>query len=111
MTEMVARWLNLQLEIENIRQGMIQMGVYASLIMKGKEWPRRLNRMVHKTYYRMFGETPFMSSLRIGSGTANFSHEKRIAYDLTVRPVIEGFEARHIHRRTILEKKPPPSEN
>jgi NAD+ synthase len=101
----VAEWLGIDLHTEDINQNMPKVGGYTSLIMQGKCLPRWFNRLVHKGYSRLFGETPFMSSLRLGSGAASFSLEKRFAYDLTVRPVLEGFEARHIHRRRRLEQK------
>lgn len=101
----VAECLGLDLHTEDISQDMPKVGGYTSLIMRGKSLPRWFNRLAHKSYSRLFGESPFMSSLRLGSGAASFSHEKRLAYDLTVRPVLEGFEARHVHRRRRLEQK------
>ncbi len=72
--------------------------------MSGRGQPRWLNRLVQNIYHRLFGETPFMSSLRLGSGTS-FSPLKKQAYDLAIRPIVNGFEARHIYRRTRLEEK------
>jgi NAD+ synthase len=102
--ELVADWLGLKLEIEDISGEMANRGVYASLVMSGSGQPGWLNHLVQNVYCRLFGETPFLSSLRLGSG-ATFSPLKKQAYNLAIRPIVNGFEARHIYRRTILEQK------
>jgi NAD+ synthase len=103
--ELVADWLGLKLESTDISLKMANWGVYASPIMSGAGYPRWLNRLVQNIYHRLFGETPFMSSLRLGSGTTSFSLVKKQAYDLAIRPIVKGFEARHIYRRTRLEQE------
>lgn len=103
--ELVASWLRLTLEMTDISREMALQRVYASPVMKGRGMPPWLNRMVQNSYHRLFGETPFMSSLRLGSGAANFSAVKRGAYNLVMRPIVSGFDVRHRHRRRILEQK------
>lgn len=103
--ELVADWLGLKLEIEDISREMANRGVYASPVMSGGGHPRWLNRLVQNIYHRLFGETPFMSSLRLGGGTTSFSPLKKQVYDLAIRPIVSGFEARHIYRRIRLEEK------
>jgi NAD+ synthase len=103
--ELAARWLGLKLEVEDITRAMENRGVYTSPVMSGSGQPQWLNRLVQNLYCRLFGETPFMSSLRLGSGTTSFSLLKRQVYDLAIRPIVNGFDARHIYRRTRLEQK------
>jgi NAD+ synthase len=103
--ELVADWLGLKLEITDISLKMANWGVYASPIMSGAGYPQWLNRLVQNIYHRLFGETPFMSSLRLGSGTASFSPLKKQAYNLAIRPIVNGFDARHTYRRAYLERK------
>ncbi|APG24332.1 NAD(+) synthase [Syntrophotalea acetylenica] len=102
--ELVANWLGLKLEIEDISREMAKRGVYASPIMSGKGQPQWFNRLVQNLYQRLFGETPFMSSLRLGSQETSFSACKRRIYDLAIRPIVNGFDIRHIYRRTRLEQ-------
>jgi NAD+ synthase len=103
--ELVAGWLGLKLEIEEISREMANRGVYEPLVMRGDGQLRWFNRMTHNIYHRLFGETPFMSSLRLGGETLSFSLLKHQAYHLAIRPIVNGFEMRHICRRTRLEQK------
>lgn len=102
--ELLAHWLTVILHKEDISEIMARQGIYAHAVMQGRGMPHWLNRLVHNTYHRLFGETPFMSSLRLGSGTTAFPPIKSRAYNMVIRPINEGFEARHIYRRTRLEQ-------
>lgn len=102
--ELAANWLTIALHKEDISPAMADRGVYSPLIMHGRGMPKWLNCLIQNTYRRLFGETPFMSSLRLGSGTTAFPAAKALAYNLAIRPIVEGFEARHVYRRTRLER-------
>ncbi len=85
----VADWLGLQLETIDIEPAMREKGVYAPLLMRIASWSPVLNRSVHRLYRSVFRQTMFMASLR--ESAARFPES--------------AFNARHIHRRELLENK------
>jgi NAD+ synthase len=101
---LMAEWLDLELEIEDISEAIRQRGLYSPLIMRLIGLSRFLNRhVIHGAHRLVSGETPFMTTLR----QDKFKDEpiKRFFYNLTVRKVEGAFNGRQLHRREVLEKK------
>ncbi len=102
---LVAEHLGLKLEVQDISPEMRRQGIYSPMIMHLVTWSRRFNRMIQHIYCLMFGENPFMSTLKEGCGELERNPLKRFVYNLTVRHFVAGFNARHRHRRKILEQR------
>jgi NAD+ synthase len=103
--ELMADWLGLRLETEDITSVMQKKRVYAPLIMKLVPYSARFNRMIQHTYLLVTGEKPFKSSLKVGSHAFEKSWLKHLMFNLTIRHIDKGFSERHIYRRNVLEKK------
>jgi NAD+ synthase len=102
---LMADWLGLKLDIQDITPAMKKKGVYAHFSMQVGSLSARFNRLFTRLYCLLFQESPFISSLREGSNEFDHNRFKRQLYNLTVRHVMAAVEARHIYRRTILEEK------
>lgn len=100
---LVADWLRIPLEHEDISPAMRERGIYAPFIMRISAFSNFLNRMIQHSYYALFRETPHKSTLRLGSGEAFANPLKRLVFNLTIRHIEVGFNARHVHRREIIE--------
>ena len=101
---LMAEWLGLELEVEEITQVLRERGLYSPLIMRLTGLSRFLNRhVIHGTHRLVSGETPFMTTLR----QPKFEDEpvKRFFYDLTVRKVETASNERGVYRREVLQKK------
>jgi len=102
---LVAEYLGMSLEVQDISPEMRRQGVYSPMIMGLVTWSRRFNRMIQHLYCLMFGENPFMSTLKEGCGELERNPLKRLVYNFTVRHFVAGFNARHRYRRKVLEHK------
>lgn len=100
---LVADWLGLKLESQDISDAMRQRGVYASPIMRMISVSGVVNRIICRLYRVMYRETCFMSTLR--EGPAQEHAGKKRLYDLTVGKVEAAFNARHRYRREVIEKR------
>jgi len=101
---LVADWLDLELEIEDISEAIRQRGLYSPLIMRVIGLSRFLNRhVIHGAHHLVSGETPFMTTLRQDKFEDN--PIKRFFYNLTVRKVEGAFNGRQLYRREALEEK------
>lgn len=101
---LMAEWLGLDLEVEEITEAIRQRGLYSPLIMRLVHLSRFLNRHAILGAYHLFtGETPFMTTLR----QLTFEDEpvKRFFYNLTISRVHTASSKRAIYRREALEKK------
>jgi len=101
---LMAEWLGLGLEVEDITEAIRQRGLYSPLIMRLVHVSRFLNRhVIHGAHRLVSGETPFMTTLR----QLKFENEpvKRFFYNLTVRKVETASSERAVYRRQALEKK------
>ena len=101
----VAEHLAVRLEVQDISPVMRGEGVYSPLIMHLVTLSRRFNRMIQYVYCITFGENPFASTLKEGCGELERNPLKRFVYNHTVRHFVSGFNARHRHRREVLEKR------
>lgn len=100
----VADWLDLDLEVQDIQPAMREKRVYAPLIMRISPLSGLVTRqLINNSYRLLFAESPFMSTLRQGKFDGH--RLKKLVYNLTVRHIEAGFNARHIYRREMLEKR------
>lgn len=102
---LIVDWLGLKLDVQDITPTMEGKGVYAYFSVQVSALSAIFNRLFTRLYCLLFRESPFMSSLREGSNELDHNTFKKQFYNLTVRHVIAGVNARHIYRRTILEEK------
>jgi NAD+ synthase len=103
---LVADWLGLELEARNIEPAMRDRGVYEPLFMRTAHWSGMFNRFVYRLYHLIFGETRFMSTLRVGGGTVKVQGVRgllRSLLRLARQHLVVGFDTRHIYRREVLE--------
>lgn len=101
---LMADWLGLELEIQDIEPTMKEKRIYAPLIMQLSAISGFTSRhFINNSYRLLFAETPFMSSLRQGKFEGHWF--KKLVYNFTVRHIAAGFNARHICRREFLEKR------
>ncbi|HUU90014.1 MAG TPA: NAD(+) synthase [Phycisphaerae bacterium] len=101
---LMAEWLGLDLEVEDIAEAIRQRGLYSPLIMRLISLSPFVNRhVIHGAHHLISGETPFMTTLR----QEKFENEpiKRFFYNLTVRKVAGAFNGRQMYRREVLEEK------
>jgi NAD+ synthase len=102
---LMADWLGLKLDVQDITPAMEEKGVYAHSSVRVSALSAVFNRFFTRLYCLLFQESPFMSSLREGCNKFDHHTFRKQVYNLTVRHVIAGVEARHIYRRIILEEK------
>lgn len=102
--QLLANWLGIELEVQDISLVMHQEGVYSPLIMRLSTIAKFLNRMIQHSYCFFFNETPHKSTLKEGCGEFGNNPLKRFIFNLTIRHLEKGFNARHIYRRKVLEK-------
>lgn len=101
--KLLADRLKILLEIVDFSSAMRQKGIYAPFIMRISAFSQFINRMIQHSYYALFRETPHKSTLKAGCGEFGHNPLKRLAFNLTIRHIETGFNARHIHRRKIVE--------
>jgi len=101
-----ARWLGIDLRIRPITSVMKRQRVYSTPIMKVVKHSRRVNQdLINATYARLFGDTPFMTTLKMGAGEYSGSGFQSFMYNNTVQRIENGFYARHRFRKVFLEKE------
>jgi NAD+ synthase len=101
---LVADWLGIVLEQEDIMPAMREMGIYSALALKVTSISGFLNRFLNGRLHRaLYGEPSFVSTLR--RGTSGVGRIKRFFYRRTVGAVETAFNARHVYRRRFLEEK------
>ena len=100
---LVADWLGLKLESQDISDEMRRRGVYASPIMRMISVSGLANRVMCRLYRLMYRETCFMSTLREGWARPQTAGKR--LYDLTVGRVETAFNARHMYRREVIENR------
>ena len=101
----MANWLGIELETADISPVMKKQNVYAPLIMKLVSYSAGFNRMIQYAYCLINRETPFKTSLKVGSQIIKLSWLKRVMFNLSIRHFDRGFSERHIYRRQLLEQK------
>ncbi|SIN72312.1 NAD(+) synthase [Halodesulfovibrio marinisediminis] len=100
---LMAKSLGLSLEESDISEDMAKRGVYASIFTKMLRISGAVARVSAASYKLICGETPFKSTLRVGSGETLQPWYKRLMFNLTMHHVDAGFTQRHVFRRDILE--------
>lgn len=101
---LMAEWLGLDLEVEDVSQAIRDRGLYSPFIMRVIGLSRFANRhIIHRLHHFVAGETPFMTTLR----QAKFEGEpiRRFVHNLTTRKVEAAFNGRQLYRREALEEK------
>ena len=101
----VAKWLGLELETHSIEPAMRERGLYAPLIMRITHVSPLFNRFIFEFYRLILGKTPFVSSLRAGSGEVDDHGFQRLIFKSISRHTRVGFDVRHRYRREVLETK------
>lgn len=101
----MAKWLDTKLETIDISPVMKEKNVYAPLIMKLLPYSARFNRMIQHSYTLLTGETPFKTTLKVGSHKLEHSWLKRLLFNFSIRHIENGFSQRHVYRRQVLEEK------
>jgi NAD+ synthase len=102
---LVSEWLGLELEESTIEPAMRKVGVYAPFGMMITSFSGLLNRFLHQTYRFVFRETPFISSLWLGSVEATEADLSRQGFRKIIRQPEAGLNVRHRYRRRVLEEK------
>jgi NAD+ synthase len=102
---LVAEWLGIELQERSIELAMREAAVYASLGMRATSFSGLLNRILHQTYQVLFRETPFISSLKLGSNDASEAVSIQQGFRQIIRQPEAGLNARHIYRRQVLEER------
>ena len=102
----IAKWLGLELNVRSIDSDMHKMQIYKPPFMRVNLLPSFLASLIVRflvsSYSVMFGETPFVLTLRHGEARGN--RFKKWLYDSMIKNVANAFDACDIHRREVLEK-------
>lgn len=93
------------MEEKSIEPAMRKLGVYDSIGMRVTSFSGLFNRLLHQTYRYIFRESPFLSSLRLGSAESLTENLGSPGYRAIIRQPEAGLNARHIYRRQVLEAK------
>lgn len=101
---LVADGLGLDLEVRSIEPMLRENHIYAPLIMRITPLSRFVNRYLLNGLFRLLcAETPFLLTLRRdGFGRHKF---RKLIYNSGIRHIEAGFNARHVCRRQILERR------
>lgn len=102
--ELMAKHLDVPLEVMDISSEMKKRGVYKPLFIKLLRLSTIVAWVSANSYRLICGETPFKSTLRVGRGEVLKPWYKRLLFGLTMHHVDAGFTRRHLFRRTILER-------
>jgi NAD+ synthase len=102
---LMSEWLGVELKERSIEPAMREAGVYAPFGMLATSFSGLLNRFLHQTYRFVFRETPFISSLRLGSAEASKACLSQQGFRTIIRQPETGLNVRHQYRRQVLEEK------
>jgi len=100
---LMSNWLGIELTEKSIEPVMDRMGIYSSSEVKITSFSGPLNRLLQKVYCLIYGESPFISSLRKGSAAASKGDDRSTDLRYAAGPIEAGFNSRHITRRHLLE--------
>lgn len=102
----VAEQTGINLETRSIDEAMEKSGVYKPFIMRIIPFSKIINKLIvfmsKITYPLIFGESPFVVTLKQGGKTTKKFGKK--IYDLLAGTIEASYNARHIERRKIMEK-------
>ena len=102
---LVSEWLGIELKERSIEPAMREAAVYAPFGMMATSFSGLLNRFLHQIYHVVFRETPFISSLRLGSAEASEGDLSQQGFRKIIRQPETGINIRHQYRRQVLEEK------
>jgi NAD+ synthase len=102
---LMSEWLGVELKGRSIEPAMREAAVYAPFGMLVTSFSGFLNRFLHQTYRFIFRETPFISSLQLGSAEASEGGFSQQSYRKIIRQPETGLNVRHQYRRIVLEEK------
>ncbi|HUX02510.1 MAG: NAD(+) synthase [Phycisphaerae bacterium] len=103
-SRLVADWLGLEWEVEDISPEIRAKGHYSSVVMwVTARWGWVNRHVVCRLYRWATGETPFVSTLRRGDFTGR--PVTGFMYRSGMRQVEAAFNARQLHRREVLERR------
>jgi len=100
---LVSDWLGIELEEKSIESDMRERGVYSSVDIRITSFSGPFNRFLHEVYRLVHGESPFISSLRMGSVEASSEDVRNLGFQRIGSSIEAGFNSRHIYRRRFLE--------
>jgi NAD+ synthase len=103
--QLMSEWLGIELLERSIEPAMRELAVYAPFGMMATSFSGLLNRFLHQMYRFVFRETPFISSLRLGSAEASEENLSQQSFRKIIRQPETGLNVRHQYRRQILEEK------
>jgi NAD+ synthase len=102
---LVAEGLGIELETESIEAPMREKGLYDSPAMRITDLSPWFNRFLVWAYSAWTGETPFLSTLKLGSGELDGRGRKGRSIPQVCVALEKAFNDRHIYRRQVLELK------
>ena len=102
---LVSEWLGIELKERSIEPAMREAAVYAPFGMLVTSFSGLLNRFLHQTYRLVYRETPFISSLRLGSAETSKAGLSKQGFRTIIRQPETGLNVRHQYRRQVLEEK------
>jgi len=102
--QLVADWLGIHLELQDITPEMRKTKIYSPLIMKIINLSGFINRCLYaKPIRSVCPQSPFISALSREDFSGN--KIKRFVYKNTIGSIEAAFNARHRYRRKFLEQK------
>ncbi len=101
---LVSEWLGTELKERSIEPAMREAAVYSPFGMMATSFSGLLNRFLHQTYRFVFRESPFISSLRLGSAETSEGGISQ-SFRKIIRQPETGLNVRHQYRRQVLEEK------
>ena len=103
-SRLVAEWLGLEWETEDIAPEIRAKGHYSSVAMWATaRWGWVNRHVLYRLYRWATGETPFVSTLR--RGDFDGKPVARLIYRSAMRHVEAAFNARQLHRREVIERR------
>jgi NAD+ synthase len=101
---LMAEYLEIPLLSIDIGTEMRVRNIYRSTHMRITFLNGVLNRILHTAYRQIMGESPFISSLRVGSGELGATGLRAKIFDAVCGKPEAAFNVRHIYRREYLEE-------
>lgn len=100
----LAENLGIRFSTRSIEPEMRVQGIYHPLPMRITRRWAILNRFLYRLYTILAGESPFMTTLRIGSAEMDEMDSRYKFYRNAYKATEKAFNTRHIFRRRILEQ-------
>ncbi|WP_299020085.1 hypothetical protein [uncultured Photobacterium sp.] len=101
----MADWLGIELQVQDISSKMKSKGVYDPFIMRVSKLSGVMKRFLLALYSFIFRETVHLSTIKGGCGQLGRNPLKKLIYYFFIVPLVQSFNTRHIYRRTLIEKE------